>query len=504
LAAAAGGGQRGAIEVAVSKRTWRAVMLAGLACGAVGAAAAEDVRVQTLPSSAMVGVERLRLPGGEPMGLVGTSYVFELQPGWWVGPAFYGAATGHRGGLITWGVEAQHRWRLGEDWGVVTGLYAGGGGGAAAPVGGGLMLRPHADLMVNLGGWQAGLTASQVRFPSGAIRSSQFGLLVMIDDRFAYAPPGHDGERVDFSGRGGIGADRMQVVLGRYRHAGADGGSLGFVGLRLEQSAGPVLSGTLEAAGAAQGGADGYMEALAGLAWRWPVFGPAFSVGVRGAVGLAGGGAVQTGGGTLGKAALISRLQLGPRFTLDLEAGRAKAFTGSLNANYAQASLGMALSDTATGADWTSGQHLHDMSWSAGVLRYQNAQRKDGSTRPMELVALKFNRALTEHVYLSGEAQSAIAGGAGAYSVGLVGLGLKTALGQGSPWSVGAEALVGAAGGGGVASNGGAVAQPMAWIGRDLGTYSRLKLGVGKIRSRHGGLSTPVVEATYSFDFGTP
>jgi hypothetical protein len=118
-------------------------------------------------------------------------------------------------------------------------------------------------------------------------------------------------------------------------------------------------------------------------------------------------------------------------------------------------------------------------------------------------VSLKFNRALSEHVYLSGEAQSAIAGGAGAYSVGLVGVGVKTQLGS-SAWSAGAEAMVGAAGGGGVASNGGAVAQPMAWIGRDLGTYSRLKLGVGKIRSRRGGLSTPVVEATWSFDFGTP
>jgi hypothetical protein len=143
------------------------------------------------------------------------------------------------------------------------------------------------------------------------------------------------------------------------------------------------------------------------------------------------------------------------------------------------------------------------MEWGFSVLHYVHAQRKDGSTRPMQLVALSFDRSLTEHLYLSGQAHSAIAGGAGAYSVGLVGLGARTRLG-GSAWSAGAEALVGAAGGGGVASQGGAVAQPMAWVGRDLGTYSRLKLGVGEIKSRRGSLSTPVVQATWAFEFGTP
>jgi hypothetical protein len=480
--------------------------LAALALTAAAAQADDDVTVRSLPASAMLGIERIRLPEHEPVGLVGAGYVFELAPGWWAGPALYGAATGHRGGLFTWGVEGQRRWRLGDSWGVVTGLYVGGGGGAGAPVGGGLMLRPHADLMVDFGGWQAGLTASQVRFPNGDIRSSQFGLLLMVDDRFAYAPPGHDGERVAFGGRGGLGADRMQVVTGRYSGRNdPQRRSLGFVGLRLEQDAGPVLSATLEAAGAAQGGADGYMEALAGLWAHWPVGTPALQLGLRGALGLAGGGAVQTGGGTIGKAAATARMQWGAhgRYTLDLEAGRAKAFTGSFSANYAQLSLGMALSDTAREADWSASQPLHDMSWSVGTLRYGNALRKDGSRRPMELIALQFDRALDRHLYLSAEAQSAVAGGAGAYSVGLVGIGAKTELGRDSGWHVGAEAKIGAAGGGGVASNDGAISQTTAWIGRDLGRDSRLKLGVGELRAAHGGLSRPVLQLSWSFNFGT-
>ena len=64
--------------------------------------------------------------------------------------------------------------------------------------------------------------------------------------------------------------------------------------------------------------------------------------------------------------------------------------------------------------------------------------------------------------------------------------------------------MVGAAGGGGVSSRGGAIAQPMAWIARDLGGHSRLKVGAGYVKSLRGGLSSPVIDMTWAFAFGTP
>jgi hypothetical protein len=495
-------------------QAWRVALIVVLAGSSWGVRAAgtastdapdDSTRVRTLPASAMLGFERVRLPGGERMGLVGAGYVMELSPGWWLGPAVYGAATGHRGGLFTWGGEAQRRWRIGEEWGLVAGLYVGGGGGAGAPVGGGLMLRPHADLMLNLGGWQAGLTASQVRFPSGSISSTQLGVLLMVDDGFLHTAPGHAGERVAFHGRGGLGADRMEVTAGRYASGGNGGSSLGYVGLRLEQQAGQVLSPTLEAAGAAQGGADGYAEMLGGLLAQWPVMGERLRVGGRAAIGLGGGGAVATGGGAIAKVALSGRLRLSKRVSIELEGGQARAFHGGFNTHYAQAALGIALGeDLQGGGTWAPSQTLHEMEWTLGVQDYRHAQRKDGSTRPLQAVALKFNRSISEHFYLSGQAHSATHGGAGAYSVGLVGLGATMRFGPAKAWSAGAEALVGAAGGGGVASRGGAVTQPMAWIGRDLGRYTRLKVGAGYIKSVKGELATPVMEVGLSFAFGTP
>lgn len=481
------------------------IAIALLSAAALAQAADEPVRERSLPASAMLGFERVRLPGGERMGLLSAGYLLELTPGWWAGPTVVGAATGRRGGLFTWGGEVQRRWVLEDHLGLAVGLYAGGGGGAASPVGGGLMLRPHADLMFDFRGWQAGVSVSHVRFPSGEIRSTQWGLQLMVDDRFAFAPPGHAGEPMAFEGRGGIGADRMHPTVGRYSgRKDAGGGNLGYVGLRLEQQATPTLSATLEAAGAASGGADGYMEALGGLSWQWPVLGPSLRAGVRGAVGLAGGGAVHTGGGPIAKAGVTARWQVSGPFSIDLEAGRAKAFNGDFSANYAQLSLGMALGNGKPAPGSVAPQQtLHDMEWAFSLLHYAHAERKTGEERSMQLVGLAFNRSLTEHLYLSGQAHSAIAGGAGAYSVGLVGLGARTRFG-GSGVSAGVEALVGAAGGGGVASQGGAVAQPMAWVGYDLGRYSRLKLGAGAIKSRRGELSTPVAQLTWSFEFGTP
>lgn len=482
---------------------WWGLLLALGACAAT--AAPEPPVVRTLPASVSLGIERLRLPGDERMGLMGASYTLELAPGWWIGPSLYGAATGRRGGLFAWGVEAQRRWVLTDHLGLVVGGFAGGGGGAAAPVGGGLMLRPHVDLMLDYGGWQLGLSASHVRFPSGDIRSSQLGVVLMVDDRYAFTEPGHQGARLRFDGRGGIGADRLHPTVGLYSRRGdMPGGRLGYVGARLEQQATDEFTGTLEAAGAASGSADGYMEVLAGLAASWPIGTPQLRLGWRAAAGLAGGGAVKTGGGPIVKGLLTARWQATPTWSIDLEAGRVEALQGGFGANLVQMSVGMALGTPPRSAGSAGDlKMVRDLEWEVSVLHYAGAARKTGETRSMQLVGLQFNRPLNRHVYLIGQAQAAMGGGAGAYAVGLVGLGASTRLGD-SGWSAGAEALVGAAGGGGVDIQGGALAQPLAWIGRDLGRYSRLKLGAGYVKARQGELSSPVVQATWSVQFGTP
>ena len=492
---------------------WLLVVVASLVAGSRHAAAGptpvtpmnDPPVVQTLPAHVTLGFESLRLPGDERLGLLGTSYLIELAPGWWLGPALYGAASGQRGGLFTWGVEGQRRWPLGDRWALVAGLYAGGGGGSGAPVGGGLMLRPHADLVFDFGGWEAGITASQVRFPSGTIRSVQVGVLVAVHDEFVFTAPGQAGESVRFNGVGGIGANRMSAAVGRYATASSGGKSLDYVGIRLERQLGQGLSATFSAAGAAKGGADGYAEATAGVLALWPIGSEATRLGAHAALGLGGGGAVPTGAGPIAKLGLAGRLQFSRQLSLELEAGQARAFSGDFNSHYAQLSLGVMLGGAPANAGTEDPRKtLHDTTWALSVQNYARAQRKDGSAPGLSTLGFRFARSLNEHVYLSGQAHSAITGGAGAYSVGLIGMGLTTRLGPSTPWKIGAEAMVGAAGGGGVSLRGGAIAQPMVWVGRDLGRFSRITFGAGVVRSIRGELSSPVIDVSWAAEFGTP
>lgn len=465
---------------------------------AASAAASEAGGIDARPAELSLGAERWRLPGGEGLGVLGVAYTVELGPGWWLGPALYGAATGERGGLFTWGAEGQRRWRFGERWSLIAGLHVGGGGGAAAPVGSGLMLRPHVDLLADLGGWQAGLSASRVHFPDGAIRSTQLGLLVSLPDRFVFAGAGQHGRAMAFDDASPIRADRVSLTAGHHAKAEDGNRAFGQVGIRFDHAVGPGLWATAEAAGAARGGADGYAEMLVGALALWPPGDSTLRVGGSAAVGLGGGGGVPAGGGLIAKLALAAELDLGAPWVLGLEAGHAAATSGAWRSAYAQLALGARLGPTGPGAV------LHEVEWALAVQHYRRAQRKQGRARALDTMGLRFSRSLGDRLYLTGQAHGAVTGGAGAFSAGLVGLGLTAPLRGDGAWRGGAEALVGAAGGGGVANGGGALLQPMAWLARELGSHQRLRVGVGYLKSLRGELSTPVAELSWGLAFGRP
>lgn len=451
------------------RRLDAALIAAALLAGAAPAGA-------DTAAALVAGAESVRLPEGERLGLAHLMHLVEAAPGWWVGPALFGAAAGDRGGLFTWGVEGQRHWPLGERWRVAAGLYVGGGGGDSAPVGGGLMLRPHADLLLRSGGWSFGVSASQVRFPSGRIGSRQLGLVVAADDTFTP------------SARSFVRPERLLLSAGRYRSAPA---GVGFLVLRAEQPVNDHLAGSIEAGAATSGSADGYAEFLAGLTATWPAHGAPWRVGARVAAGLGGGGAVPTGGGVVGKAALLGRAPLAAGVALELEAGHARALDGDLRTAYAALALAFECCRAPV-----------DTEWSAGIQHYVDAQRRDGRRLPLEAIGLKQREAIGGPWYSTLQAWGAFSGGAGAYSAGLLGVGARTAAGDHGGWRAGAEMLVGAAGGGGVSSRGGAVVQPMLWADVAVAAHSRLQLGAGVLRSLRGALSTPVLELSWVVPLG--
>jgi hypothetical protein len=481
-----------------------------LRCLAAALAAALSIGTQPAlaagadqPLSIGVGYERWTLPGHERMGMAHAQVLFEAVPDWWVGPTAYGAATGQRGGFFVGGVTAQRPVTLLPGWlWLVPSFTVGGGGGGGAPVGNGLMLRSAVALKAAVGHWRAGVALSDVRFPGAPIHSQQLALVAEWHSWFAAEPLSQLGQALDSRERSGMGVDSVALVAGGYRlRAGAPRSSVRLVGVRLDQQAG--RSGWhygVEAAAAADAPSAGYMELMAHLGRDWSLL-PAVQLGVRGALGLGGGGAVPTGGGTMGH--LEGTLQVAPvdgwriGAALGAVAGRAKTLRGT------RAELWLAADLEPAGNPGTPGRGgtVRRMEWAGSLQQVQTVQRKDGSSHALQTIGLQLNQWLGPNAYLTGQAHSALGGGAGAYSIGLLGAGVASTPRWGG-WQIGAEALAGGAGGGGVQSLSGAIGQGLLWVGkRPEADGPHWRAGLGAARGR-GGPVSPVAQIAWVVPFG--
>jgi hypothetical protein len=478
----------------------------GVALPARALAADAPERAAATPSAhARITFERARFPGNERVGLVGTTYLVDVAgvEGLSIGPAVYGALTGRRGGFFTLGGEAAWRKRVVGPFGFEVGLYAGGGGGASAPQGGGLMLRPHVDLLADFGATAFGISLSRVAFPNGEIGSTQLGLVFNITDQFRSTRADRLDAPVRASGRTGIGFDRRQIVAGAYRPRSGtlltDGRpaprTIGLLGARGEQAIGNYGYWGVEANGATTSEVAGYAEFLGIVGAETEVVHRSITAGARVAAGMGGGGAVPTAGGLLVKGSLYGVIRLSSDLGISLEGGVTSAPRGDFRALHVAAGLVWALDGPGPGGVAVRPVRTD---FSAGVERF-SAARRDGSRRDLSLDVLRIDRFLTPNVYLSGQAHSAFAGNAGGFTSAFLGAGWWQPL---SPrWYVAAEVLAGAAGGGGVDSRG-ALAQSMVFVGTQITPSVALRVGAGRVQALRGPLGATVVDALLTFTYG--
>jgi hypothetical protein len=183
-----------------------------------------------------------------------------------------------------------------------------------------------------------------------------------------------------------------------------------------------------------------------------------------------------------------------------LETGRVTAPSGRFKARFTTLQLGLDLDETRAGS---SERVLQGMEWEGKLTRYTSAARYSIPKQAFDTVGFAINRRIHPHLYYTGQALSAVDGRAGGYSMGLVGLGVNSVPSAGG-LSVGAEALLGAAGGGGVDTQGGAVAQASAYVSQALPGGARVKLGLGRVHSFKGALASPLVELSLNFPFSVP
>jgi hypothetical protein len=213
---------------------------------------------------------------------------------------------------------------------------------------------------------------------------------------------------------------------------------------------------------------------------------------------MGGGGGVSVGGGLLGKLGAYATLNVSRNIHFSLEGGYALAPDGDFRAPYGSANLAFDLDHP---FDTTSPGVVDGYEFVFGSAHYFDAAAKNGDKREVDLVTIKINRYLNDSIYLTGQGHSAYNGESGAFSVGMIGVGFRSPK-LADRLSVGAEMLVGEAGGGSLDTEGGLAIQPMAYLGLKLTKAIGIKLGAGRIISIKGELNATVLDLAVCFEYG--
>jgi len=464
--------------------------------------------------------EEIDMPvAGEQMGLYSIGVYDRLNPWLYSGITLFGAMSGSRGGFFTGGYTLGMESNLTDNLIFDAGGYMGAGGGGAAAQGGGLMIRPHIGLKYDLSWSAVGLNYTYLDFPNGDISSDAIALSIDIP----FSSPALNWEDDGLTVTDYFGADWRNVsrhrshLAARVRsyspskdskntNGGSLNDSLGLVGVEYSYFLNENWFTTFETAGAISGGVGGYAELLAGLGYRIPLTkDDRLAILPSLTIGGAGGGAVETGGGFVTRANLGLEYRLSSDLSLIMDGGYLTAPDGNFDTPY----LGLNLAYvTETFVQDQKGTPLKETDliettkWRFRPAHqwYFDAQRRDGSSRDMQLLGGKIDWMRGDWWYLTGQGISAYEGGAGGYSEGLWGIGFF------SPswlnWQLYGEMLIGAGGGGGVDSGSALLYKPSVGLEYNFNDDFSLQTGIGKVISKNGNLDANILEANLVWRFG--
>lgn len=511
-------------QCAMQSTRWIAAsgLLLSLFGGAAWAQASEaEAFVMPVPTALRFSTENLSLPGNEKMGMLGGTMLFDVSDRVRLGVGSYGAVRGDRGGFITLGVAGEVHQPLSEAWSARAGLFVGAGGGRGGYTlsGGGLMLRSDLGLVYDthrMG--NLGFGVSRVSFPSGTIGSSQ--LYVQYDYPFhTLMRPGWSSassRAVDSSGFSGLKANGNELsAVYRSYHLPAsvvrdDGGvqhkRMQLMGVEWLSYLDDRWFLKLESEGAMGGQSNGYMQILAGGGYRYPL-NDNQAVKLYAALGPAGGGGVDTGGGLLLDSGIALQQRLSQNLSLELGLSELRAPSRSFKAQSLDLKLGYRFGTPATDGSRVA---LGDLSrFDARYLRVRVANqtyykaapqwRNRSVDEPVGNLGVQLDYFVSPNTFVTGQGLAAYRGDAGAYMTGQMGMGVQHRFND--AWFVEAEALAGAAGGGGLAVGGGFVLQGNGSLGYRVSDTTSVMATVGRIQSTGGEFKANVVGISMAYQF---
>ena len=417
------------------------------------------------------------------------SLMYDMGSGFSIGQTVFSASTGNAGGLFIGGFEVAKRMRLGRGLALEFGAFVGGGGGAEVVTGDGLMTRTHATLIKQITpDWAATLGLSYIKITGTTVSTPAlgFGISRKLQMRVAggHHPP------YDPTYDQGVEISAIKPVMKAYIPQNSNkrsGGALDNVylmGAELTFSLGQNTQREmfLSAFGAAGGDGEGYAEYQ--LGYRWFSRPDGLRSYAQIAAGFAGGGDIDTGGGLITSAGAGVIIPFTPHFSAEIGALAITAIDGDFTA----------ISPFVTGVisfggkPEASGPNSRRWQISTGLTQQyaHSGYRLAGTARTGDpvLVETSIDLFFTDHLYFTGNAQTAVLGDAGAYAVGQLGMGYEIPVG--GRWTLSPEIFVGAAGGAGIDTGGGLIVGGKIEIDYALSDNLKLSLGLGKFVSRGG------------------
>ncbi|MDX8382059.1 MAG: hypothetical protein R8M14_08115 [Ghiorsea sp.] len=457
-----------------------------------------------------INAEEITLPENEALGWVGTSYLLEAYPDFFIGGSLYGAATGDRGGFFSIGSEFTWTKNWQRHWFTNLGIYIGGGGGGSANklVGGGLVIRPHIDFFRDFNQYQIGFSFSQVKFPSGTISSQQVGLVFNYRNNFYHSNEENNTSIFDFTSdnlpqHSGLGFDRILGTSAIYKgqlQRQTQTKQVAMLGMRAEHYFASFSYMGIEVVGAAKGDLGGYGEYMATLGVTYPILENKLSIGGRVGMGMAGGGGAATQGGLISKLGANLDIHLFHDYQLSLEAGYVIAPMGEMKAKYAGINLIYELNKLEKYEKIAS---YNQYEWQIGTITYNAVIPSNSpSSVPLTGVEIRVNRFINQHLYHGLQIMYAAQGSNyGGYGHTFADIGYKSSAYK--DFSLSAELAAGGGGGASISVGGGALYMGNIYLDYKLNNDLNIRLGAGQLKALKGSLNTTVSELLITYNYQT-
>lgn len=474
--------------------------------------------------------EWLKMTGEPDLGMLGMGadfFIVDKLPNLYLTINTYSAIAGKRPGLITFGtgvgyLQPLFRSPLSLD----AGLFVGGGGGGGAPDGGGLITRGHINLAFSMGAVSLFGGYSRLDFPTGEMGSNNVNVGVAISSQFSTArragPKRQENGSVASLDK--TSTFRVQITgqnyisfagdpVSRSNESQPQPSNISLVGVELDHFFHAQWYAALKLHGAMAGGIDGYMSYLVGVGFEQPLAGDRLTLDAQLLAGPSGGGGVASGGGGTLQGTVGLSTRLGEAYGIKAAIGHTFTPGGQLNGTL----LEMALSHnfhfyTTAGAHTKTAYRLKESErlrmFGFELLNrtyWSSSERMDKNGRPYDkafnLMGFVVSKRIHDHFDLLGATNWAYQGSYGAYAEGL--LGLRYRYGWNPSWELRAQALGGAAGGGGIDLGSGLVYHYSAGLVRHISQNWGLAVSVGQMAGVKGNFKPFFTDIGIVYRFGT-